>query len=128
MKLTEEQSRELFRRTGNYLKESCDGCGKPLAEVRYTRCGEPGEWCSELCRDGVKAERKRRRGGRPRKYRSEREQREAHAVQQRDYRERRGVTKTLSQPNGTKGVADAVFAFKPYPTKKAISAVLEGLR
>lgn len=53
MKLTEEQSRELFRRTGNYLKEACDRCGKPLAEVRYTRRGEPGEWCSAECRDGV---------------------------------------------------------------------------
>src|SRR5215469_17410181 len=53
MKLTEEQSRELFRRTGNYLKEACDRCGKALAEVRYTRRGEPGEWCSAECRDGI---------------------------------------------------------------------------
>jgi hypothetical protein len=52
MKLTEEQSRELLRRTGNYLKEACDRCGKPLAEVRYTCRGEPGEFCSALCRDG----------------------------------------------------------------------------
>ena len=52
MKLTEEQSGELFRRTGSYLKEACDRCGKPLAEVSYTRRGELGGWCSELCRDG----------------------------------------------------------------------------
>ena len=55
MNLTEEQSREVFRRTGNYLNEVCDRCGKPLAEVRYTRRGEQGESCSPECRDGVKA-------------------------------------------------------------------------
>ena len=55
MKLTEEQSRELFCRTGNYLKEACDRCGKPLAEARFARRGEPGDWCSAECRGGVKA-------------------------------------------------------------------------
>ena len=120
MKLTEKQSRELFRRTGNYLKEACDRCGKPLAEVRYTRRGEPGEWCSKICRDGVEAGHTRRRGGRPQKYRNERERREAHAGQQREHRERLGVTKTPSQCNGTQGLADAILAFGYPPTSEAV--------
>jgi hypothetical protein len=53
MRLTEAQSRELLRKHGVYVTEVCDGCGKILGHVRFTRFGEKGEWCSYLCRDGV---------------------------------------------------------------------------
>ena len=53
MRLTEAQSRELLRTQGAYLTEACDGCGKILGPVRHTSQGEKGEWCSQLCRDGV---------------------------------------------------------------------------
>jgi hypothetical protein len=68
-------------------KTECDECGKPLREVSYTRFGESGVWCSEICRDGEAAVRERRARrslrGRPRKY-------ETNADRQRAYRERNG--------------------------------------
>jgi len=120
MKLTEQQSRELFRRTGNYLTEACDRCGKPLAEVRYTRRGEPGEWCSKLCRDGVTAE--HRHGGRPRLKLSTKGRESHRRKQVRDAveRHRLGVIKNCPQPNGTTGLADAFLAFGYPPTSEAV--------
>jgi hypothetical protein len=89
MKLTPEHRERLAER-GIRGDEVCDKCGKLLGAVRYTRRGEIGEWCSELCRDGAdQAEaRKERRGGRPRKYRTERERRAANMRYQRNHRER----------------------------------------
>jgi len=52
MQLTEMQSRKLLRTHGVYVTCACDRCGKILGAVRYTRRDEPGEWCSEVCRDG----------------------------------------------------------------------------
>jgi hypothetical protein len=54
MKLTPEQIEENFK-AGIYLQDACDKCSKLLAEIRYTKKGERGEWCSEICRDGVRA-------------------------------------------------------------------------
>jgi len=100
MRLTETQSRALLAKHGVYVTEVCDACGKILGHVRFTRYGEPGEWCSRECRDGVQvAERYRatRRGGRPRKYRTEQERKAAKRQQQstwqRSYRSRRSVEK-----------------------------------
>jgi len=53
MQLTEAQNCELLRKHGAYITEACDGCGKILGHVRFTRYGEAGEWCSRLCRDGI---------------------------------------------------------------------------
>jgi hypothetical protein len=53
MQLSEAQSRELLRTHGVYVSEACDGCGNILGQVRYTRQGEKGESCSQLCRDGL---------------------------------------------------------------------------
>jgi hypothetical protein len=53
MRLAEAQSRELLRTHGVYVSEACDGCGNILGPVRYTKQGEKGEWCSQLCRDGI---------------------------------------------------------------------------
>jgi hypothetical protein len=120
MNLTEEQSRELFRRTGNYLKEACDRCGKPLAEVRYTRRGEPGEWCSKICRDGEAAVALRRKGGRPTKYRDAKQRSKANARYQQEFRHRQDVRKTPSQPHGEQGVTNAILAFGYPPTKEVV--------
>ena len=53
MRLTEAQSRELLAKYGVFVTEVCDRCGKILGHVRFARYGEPGEWCSRLCRDGI---------------------------------------------------------------------------
>jgi hypothetical protein len=53
MQITEEQSRILLAKHGAYVAEACDGCRKILGPVRYTKHGESGAWCSQLCRDGV---------------------------------------------------------------------------
>jgi hypothetical protein len=37
------------------LKTEAKSCGQLLGSVRWTRRGEPGEWCSAECRDGIKA-------------------------------------------------------------------------
>jgi hypothetical protein len=114
MKLTQEQSRERFRRTGSYLKEDCDGCGKPFAEVSYTRCGEPGEWCSGKCRgDGERQA--RRKNGRPRKYQNSEESRAAKTRQQRAYRSRLGVEKTVCIQPETKDLQVQKTARWHYP-------------
>jgi hypothetical protein len=53
MRLTEAQSRALLGTHSAHVTEACDGCGKILGPVRYTSREEKGEWCSQLCRDGV---------------------------------------------------------------------------
>jgi len=97
MKLTKEQSQKLLHERGIWVTEACDKCGQLLGAVRYTRRSEPGEWCSELCRDGAEqAAERQRKGGRPRKYRNAAERERAERVQaagrQRAFRERLGVT------------------------------------
>jgi hypothetical protein len=57
MKLTKEQSQKLLRERGIWITAACDRCRQLLGAVRWTTKGEPGEWCSAACRDGVKAER-----------------------------------------------------------------------
>src|SRR5262249_16793638 len=57
-------------------KECCDRCRQPLGPVRFTRQCEAGVWCSRECR-GDAGQRKIRKGGRPRKYKSEHERRHA---------------------------------------------------
>ena len=54
MKLTKAQSQTLLRERGIWITEACDKCGKLLGSVRWTRRGEPGEWCAAECRDGIK--------------------------------------------------------------------------
>ena len=123
MRLTSQQQDALRRERGIFANEACDRCGKLLGSVRYTRKGEPGEWCSELCRDGVEAVEARRKGGRPRKYRNPRQQRRAHAEQQRAYRESLSVTKTPSQFIENTKLADSIFASPDYPTQTKAQAL-----
>ena len=47
----------FLRERGIWITEACDKCGQLLGAVCWTRRGEPGEWCSAACRDGIKAER-----------------------------------------------------------------------
>jgi hypothetical protein len=132
VKLTEAQSRELFRRTGNYLKEACDSCGKPLAEVRYTRRGEPGEWCSELCRDGSAAvhTRQARRVGRPRLKLSAncRVLHRRKQIREAAQRHRLRVIKNRRQSIDAKPVTDAILRSGYTPSRAAISPVVVTLR
>src|SRR5216684_2528280 len=75
---------DLLARHGIFAREACDRCGQVLGAVRYTRHGELGVWCSQVCRGD--AERPAtRRGGRPRKYRTPEDCRSAKTAQQREY-------------------------------------------
>jgi len=55
MRLTTEQQDELKSERGIFANEVCDECKAVLGSVRFTRRSKPGEWCSEKCRDGIKA-------------------------------------------------------------------------
>src|SRR5580704_8248650 len=57
MKLSREQSQKLLQERGIWITNACDKCGQLLGAVRWTRRGEPGEWCSAECRDGIKISR-----------------------------------------------------------------------
>jgi hypothetical protein len=99
MRLTEAQSRELLAKHGVYVTEACEKCGKLLCHVRFTRYGELGEWCSQLCRDGdaiPESCHDTRKGGRPPKYRTDRErrvvERRQNAIRQQAFRQRLNVT------------------------------------
>lgn len=86
MKLTAEQRKILRDERDIVADECCDGCGKILGAVRWTRKHEPGEWCSRECRDGkAQAEaveaRRAARAGMPRKHTDD-------AEKQRAYRQR----------------------------------------
>ena len=77
-----EQSRQILANQGSYVTEACDKCGTLLGAVRYKRQGEPGEWCSALCRDGIEAvaQREARKAGRPRKHGTNAERQRAYRV------------------------------------------------
>jgi hypothetical protein len=70
MLLTARHTRELLSKRGFFAREICDKCGLVLGAVRFTRRGESGVWWSRECR-GDQQERAVRKGGRPRKYRTD---------------------------------------------------------
>lgn len=92
MLLREELRGRLLEDRGIYVTEACDACGQLLGPVRYTRRGEPGVWCSRECRGDVAEQRAIRRGGRPRKYRTDEARQVAEKAQnverQREFRAR----------------------------------------
>jgi hypothetical protein len=101
MKLTAQQAYALLEKHGCYITEICDACGKGIGAVRFTRRGESEVWCSQECRgDGER--RTIRKGGRPQKYENGEERRTAKTQQQRDYRSRPGVEKTVCIQTETK--------------------------
>ena len=121
MKLSERQIVGLRRSYAVCVRDACDRCGNLLGAVRWTRRGEPGEWCSELCRDGFKTERKRKRGGRPRLKLSAKGRASHRRKQVRDAveRHRLGVIKNCLELNETAGFADAFSRSGCHPTSPA---------
>ena len=53
VKLNRQQSQKLLQERGIWITEACDRCGRLLGSVCWTQRGEPGDWCSAECRDGV---------------------------------------------------------------------------
>jgi hypothetical protein len=70
MKLTARQAYELLDKHGSYITEICDRCGQGIGPVRFTRKDDSGVWCSRECRGDLHGD-AIRKGGRPRKYRTE---------------------------------------------------------
>jgi hypothetical protein len=101
MKLTTQQAYALLDKHGCYITEICDRCGQGIGPVRFTRKDDPGVWCSRECR-GDEERRTIRKSGRPQKYENGEERRAAKTQQQRDYRSRPGVEKTVCIPTETK--------------------------
>src|SRR6266576_5394071 len=64
------QAYDLLARHDVFAREACDRCGAILGAVRYTRRGESGAWCSRECRGDGEWPRIRR-GGRPKKYKTD---------------------------------------------------------
>jgi hypothetical protein len=95
MYLNPAHSYALLEKYGCYASEACDKCGKLIGPVRFTVYGEPGVWCSPECRDGVTEQAVSLKRGRPRKYKTDRERRRAKTNQQRVYRLRPSVEKTV---------------------------------
>jgi hypothetical protein len=94
MRLTTQQKRAILKKHGIFAREVCDKCGTVLGAVRFTRRGNAGIWCSRECRgDGERQE--VRKTGRPRMYENVEERRAAKTRQQRHYRSRLGVEKTI---------------------------------
>jgi hypothetical protein len=101
MLLTEPQAYELLEKYGVFSREACDKCGQLLGAVRYTRKGDSGVWCSRACR----GESKRAvilKPGRPRKYKNAAQRRAVKTIQQRNYRSRPRVEKTVCSGQETK--------------------------
>jgi hypothetical protein len=82
MKLSAEKAYDLLGKHAVFALEACDKCGRVLGAVRFTRRDDAGEWCSRECRGDAQREIVRK-GGRPRKYRSE-DRRAAKTRQLRD--------------------------------------------
>jgi hypothetical protein len=132
MRLSERQILELRRGHAVCVNEACDTCRKVLGSVRYTRRGEPGEWCSEICRDGRAAteHRQARRAGRPRLKLSAKGRLSHRREQVREAvnRHRLSVIKNGPQPIDGKSLADAILRFGYPPSGTGIAPRLEALR
>jgi hypothetical protein len=107
MKLTREQSYALLEKHGCYVTEACDKCGQILSAVRYTRKNESGDWCSRECR-GDAPRPAIRKGGRPRKHKT-------NAERQRAYRNKLSVTKLLCSVAETKDLQVQKTSLSQYP-------------
>jgi hypothetical protein len=124
--LTARQSREMLEKFGVYSSEACHKCGQVLGPVRYTRKGETGVWCSQQCR-GDAEKTKMLKPGRPRKYRNEKERRRAKSQQQRIYRSRPRVEKTVCMATETKDLHDQKSPLSHYPLSEGNGGPKEGM-
>jgi len=122
MRLTTQQSYGLLARHGIFSREICDKCGAVLGAVRFTRRDEVGVWCSRRCRGDI-ARQVTRKMGRPRKYQNGEESRAAKTRQQRDYRLRPSVEKTLCIQSETKDLQAQKSPLSPYPLTRSLSAL-----
>ena len=132
MKLADEQSRKILAEHGCWITEACDRCRQLLGAVRYTLRGEPGEWCSEACRDGsaeVHA-RQARPAGRPRLKLSAKGRvlHRRRQIREAAQRHRLRVIKNGRQPIDAKPVTDAILRSGYTPSRADIAPVLEALR
>ena len=96
MLLAIQKSYELLAKYGFFAREICDKCGIVLGAVRFTRRDESGVWCSRECR-GDGDQRTIRKGGRPCKYKTENERRQA---ERRQNAERQKAFRVRVQRNG----------------------------
>ena len=96
MMLASQQTQEVLATHGCYAEECCDRCSLLLGPVRFTRQGEAGIWCSRECR-GDDDRRTIRKGGRPRKYKTENDRRQA---QRRQNADRQKAFRGRAQRNG----------------------------
>jgi hypothetical protein len=125
MKLTTQQSYELLAKHGVFAREICDKCGAVLGAVRFTRRNETGVWCSPECRgDGDRQA--TRKNGRPRKYRNGEESRASKTRQQRNYRSRLGVEKTVCIQSETKDLQAQKTPLSHYPLTRQSSPLEAG--
>jgi len=114
MLLTVAQAYELLATRGVFAREVCNVCRQVLGPVRFTRRDRAGEWCSRECR-GDAGTISRLRPGRPRKYRNVRDARAAKTAQQRNYRRRADVEKTVCIVAGTKDLQTRKTALSHTP-------------
>jgi hypothetical protein len=120
MLLTIQQGYELLAKRGVFAREICGKCGAVLVAVRFTRKDESGVWCSRECR-GDEERQATRKNGRPRKYRNGDECRAAKTRQQRDYRSRPGVEKTVRIQSETKDLQAQKSALSTIPLTSPFS-------
>jgi hypothetical protein len=121
MLLTVQQAYELLAKHGVFAREICDKCGAVLGAVRFTRSGDAGVWCSRECRgDGER--RAIHKTGRLRKYENGDERRTAKTQQQRNYRLRPRVEKTVCIQSETKDLQAQKSPLSTIPLTRLTSA------
>jgi hypothetical protein len=132
MLLATQKSYELLAKYGFFAREICDKCGTVLGAVRFARGDASGVWCSRECRgDGDR--RTSRKGGRPRKYKTENDRRQA---ERRQNAERQKALRARVQRNGklsrsfaeTKDLQAQKTHLSHYPLTPASSAPETGFR
>ena len=132
MLLAIQKSYELLAKYGFFAREICDKCGIVLGAVRFTRRDESGVWCSRECRgDGDR--RTIRKGGRPCKYKTENERRQA---ERRQNAERQKAFRVRVQRNGklsrsfaeTKDLQVQKTHLSHYPLPRPLPAPETGFR
>lgn len=134
MRPSAQHCRALLDRFQCWITASCDRCGRLLGAIRWTRKGEPGEWCSRECRDGeaeaqaLESRRATRKAGRPRLKISDENKAQRLRSQQKEasrrYRARQNcsVIKNCQQLFETAALADAkISSLVSVPYRSALS-------
>jgi hypothetical protein len=122
VRLTTQEAYELLAKHGVYARDICDKCGAVLGAVRFTRKDESDVWCSRECRGDVHRA-VPLKPGRPRKYENGGERRAAKTQQQRDYRLRPDVEKTICIQAETKDLQAQKSPVSTIPLPPSFSPV-----